>query len=234
MNFLYNIYKNHTICLNLNMITTIQAVKQVLDETQMIPAEFPLELVNVSALARRIQPGVEKRLKREVQPSTLAVSIQRLIANDDLMRIELPELKIDTFNMQSGLVEVTYAKTAETTQLVRDIHRQHKSAYMRDFLTVIYGTTEISIIMKEGFLEDITATLCDYTPKALVRQLGCVSVQFSDKYLGVPNVIYVMVRALAGGNINVVEMVSTYTELAFIVAEDDLQATLGLLQREFK
>lgn len=216
------------------MITTIQAVKQVLDETQAIPADFPLELVNVSALARRIQPNVQEKLQREVQPSTIGVSIQRLIVNADLVRIELPELRIDTFNMQSGLVEVTYAKTPETTQLVRDIHRQHKSAYMRDFLTVIYGTSEISIITKEKFFDEIAKTLCDHSPKAIVRELGCVSVQFSDKYLGVPNVIYVLLRALAGGNINVVEMVSTYTELAFIVAEKDLQATLGLLQREFK
>lgn len=214
------------------MITTTSAVKKALATSQAVPSDIPIELLNVSALARLLQKDVEAIAKRTIQPQTIAVSLKRLIAKGAVRRMQIPELKIDTYNVQSGLVELTYSRTPSVLQAAKRLHATATDA--RQFLTVIYGVTELSIITKQNAADDIRCIFDGESLKAETKRLGCVSVQFDEKYLSVPNVLYALIRALASHNVNVVEVVSTYTELAFILAEDDMQRALGLLQRRFR
>jgi hypothetical protein len=65
----------------------------------------------------------------------------------------------------------------------------------------------------------------------VLADLAGLTIRFPAKYLHVPNTTFALLRPLALNRINLVEVVSTYTELTLIVAERDLERTFVVLNR---
>jgi len=54
-----------------------------------------------------------------------------------------------------------------------------------------------------------------------------------EEYIEVPNMIYALVAALASKRINLIEIVSTFTEISFIVRQKDMSKTVDILKEHF-
>jgi hypothetical protein len=68
-------------------------------------------------------------------------------------------------------------------------------------------------------------------PTLVLENLASLTLRFPSRYLHTPNTTFALLRPLALNRINIVEVVSTYTELTVIVAEKDLQAAFAVLSR---
>ena len=63
------------------------------------------------------------------------------------------------------------------------------------------------------------------------QNLVALSLNFSEKFLYTPGVIATVVRKLTWENINIYELISTFTELTFIVSKKDAMKGYNALQR---
>ena len=77
----------------------------------------------------------------------------------------------------------------------------------------------------------ILAVFKPQKPKALITDLVSITVRFDDVYIWIPNVTYALVRQFALSRINIVEIISTYTELTFMVRQNDLERAFAILQK---
>jgi len=184
--------------------------------------------LNLSAYAKRIQPEVARRAHKPVQLGTIVVALSRLSAeltNEDPL---LPEVELEGIAVKSNLAEITFNKTTANKLRAQKLYTAQEFA-QADFLTITYGASEISIFAPMSMSQAILRTFKPDKPKLLLEHLAALTVQFGQIYIETPNMYFALLRILAVRRLNIVELISTFTELTFLVAQPDLNELFQLM-----
>lgn len=218
------------------MIKISDVVRDILYSSEVALSAFNDGYLNLSGYAASIRKKVEARAKKSVRIGSIVVALSRLKKAESKTTKRnplLPEVKIEDLSVKSGLVEVAFDRTRENLSRLRELYRD-PAISAGDFFMVTQGTGEITIIALEGALPRIIAVARPAKPKAVIKNLVGLTARFDETYLKIPNVTFVFVRRLALKHINIVEIVSTYTELTFIIDQKDLQEAFLALNELFK
>ena len=218
------------------MIKISDVVEGILFSSEVALSAFHDGYLNLSAYAKTIQRQVEARAKKPVRIGSIVVALSRISKTPktkEKRKTLLPEVHIEDLSVKSGLAEVTYERTAANLARLRELYRD-PAINASDFFMVTQGAGEITIVALETTLTHIMASARPAKPKSTVRNLVGLTARFNEKYIKVPNVVFVFVRRLALKHINIVEIVSTYTELTFIIDQYHLQEAFLTLNELFK
>jgi aspartokinase len=99
-----------------------------------------------------------------------------------------------------------------------------------DVLNIIQGNYEVSIISNEKYADKIKKAL---SGEKLIRQekgLVIVGLNFSKEYMDQPGVIAAVTRKLAWNGVNILEVISTFKEMNFVVSKKDATKAYNALQ----
>lgn len=209
------------------MLSIANAVSEILHEDALALEMLQRDLLNASAYAKEIRPEVEDRTKKPVRLGSVIVALSRLGSQIKKEKAMNPMVTIDNFSVTSGLAEITYDKTDSALNEASSINPGFIDN-ANAFFTITIGVHEITIICSENIRDKISSGI-SVRPKVTLSDLVAVSVRFSDDYMEVPNTIYSLVGALAVRQINVMEIISTYTELTFVIYAHDLEQTIRAL-----
>ena len=138
-------------------------------------------------------------------------------------------------------VEAVAKKPATITSLVVSLSRLRKefkkekleslhknvSLSQEDFFTTTIGTTEIDIICSAN-LESKVLKHFKIKPKYVNHNFAAIGVSFGPEVFGTPNIFFSLLSITARAQVNIEELISTPTELTFIVAEKDFGKTVAL------
>ncbi len=218
------------------MIKISTVVQDVLYSSEVALSAFHDGYLNLSAYAKTIRREVEARAKKPVRIGSIVVALSRMDKTQktrEKRKILLPEVRIEDLSVKSGLAEVTYERTAANIARLRELYRD-PAINASDFFMVTQGAGEITIVALETTLPHIMTAARPARPKSTVRNLVGLTARFNERYIKIPNVVFVFVRHLALKHINIVEIVSTYTELTFIIDQRDLQEAFLTLNELFK
>lgn len=214
------------------MIKVTDVVQNIVKGDEVALEALRFGILNLSAYAAKIHPTVETVAVKSIKRGTIVVALSRLIKRLEPVASLKPNVIIDDISIKSPLCELTYEKTEGVLRSAATL--QILSQTKNDFFTMTQGLGELTIICTQRARERIITHLKTAT-KAQYNHLVSVTVRFSEKnYIEVPNVIYVFVSALAARRINIIEIVSTYTELSFIVKRQDMERTLAALDSYFQ
>jgi hypothetical protein len=205
-------------------------VREILDESEIALTALIEGYLNLSAYAKKIQPEVERRAKRDVSAGTIVVALCRYEIDAKKRTPLTPRVKIESISTRSALAEVTFTKSQANRTRLRALHENEKLAEA-DLLTVTSGIREISLILPATLKGDVLKIFKGEAPTLVLENLASLTLRFPSRYLHTPNTTFALLRPLALNRINIVEVVSTYTELTVIVAEKDLQAAFAVLSR---
>lgn len=206
-------------------------VREVLDESEVALTAFLDGYLNFSAYAKRIQPEVERRAKKEVAVGTIVVALSRYEIDAKKKRAPLtPKVKIESVSTRSALAELTFSKTQANRARLRALHENEKLADA-DLLTVTSGIREISLILPAALKGEVLKIFKGDSPTLVLENLASLTLRFSTRYINTPNTTFALLRPLALNRINIVEVVSTYTELTVVVAQKDLQTAFAVFSR---
>ncbi|MFY9462754.1 MAG: hypothetical protein WAP52_01055 [Candidatus Sungiibacteriota bacterium] len=217
------------------MIKISGVVEGIIRQDEVALSAFNSGYLNLSAYAASIRREVEVRAKKPVRVGSIVVALSRLKKSGgktDKRKSLLPEVVIEDLSVKSGLVEIAFDRTAGNLARLRELYRD-SAINAGDFFMVTQGTGEITIIALETALPHIMRVMRPARSKATIRNLVGLTARFDEKYLAIPNVVFVFVRRLALKHINIVEIVSTYTELTFIIDQKDLQEAFLALNEFF-
>lgn len=189
--------------------------------------------LNLSAYAKTIRKEVEARTKKPVRIGSIVVALSRMKKSVGKRRALLPDVEIDDLSVKSGLAEATFERTRGNLVRLRELWRDPR-VNAGDFFMVTQGAAEITVVALESALPHILSVARPARPKAVVKNLVGLTARFDEKYIAIPNAIFVFVRRLALKHINIVEIVSTYTELTFIIDQKDLQEAFLALNELFR
>ncbi|MEP7166550.1 MAG: hypothetical protein ABI758_01055 [Candidatus Woesebacteria bacterium] len=213
------------------MRTVTQTVRQILFESEL-PLEAMREgVLNFSAYAAQIHPKVEELTWKSVRIGTITVALTRIakeLATVDPIR---PQVTIDDLKIKYPLVDISFEKTAVALEKLSTIAGILDNDAKKVFVTT-EGMSEITIVASAKLAQTIQ-THFGIPPKATFTDLVGVSVGFDPKYLAVANTLYALISAVASKRINIIELISTHTELMFVIQQEDREKCVAALQQHF-
>ncbi len=182
--------------------------------------------MNMSSYAHRIKPVVEARTKKQVTITSLVVSLSRLRKEFKKEKPLIREVPITNITTKLPLTEIAYENT---NMFIKDLESLHKkiSVSQDDFFTMTRGTAEIDIICSKN-LESKILKHFKNKPKWVNHNFAAIGISYGSEVFGMPNIFFSLLSVTARARINIEELVSTPTELIFIVAEKDFARTVAL------
>ncbi|MCB0331510.1 MAG: hypothetical protein KDD70_17685 [Bdellovibrionales bacterium] len=205
------------------------AVRAIVLESAFLRFGFQYQLLNLTQLAKFIQPLIEARVKKEITPSAIVMSLSRLGRELD-EGSDRGFFQIHNLVVHTDLLIVTLYKTPENHKEVNNVYR--KVQKREGLITVTEGLTEITVIL-EAKHEMFAEELLENKPKRIDRKVGSLTVKFDDRYLETPGFLYAVLRQVALQGINIKEVSSTSTEFILYLAESDIQLAFDTLYRTF-
>lgn len=211
------------------MIKISQLIEETLRGDDIAREALKLNYLNMSAYAKKIRPQLVSRLYKPVSVGSIVVSLSR-IRNTFLEEPDYrPAVHIEDLSLRANLSEVTYEKTKESVISAAKLNTLiiHPEA----FFAITQGTHELTVICDSAHLEQIVSQF-PTEPKGRYADLTAITVRFIEQeYIEIPNMLYTLVSALATQRINLIEIVSTYTELSFVVRNADAERTISALSQ---
>ncbi len=189
--------------------------------------------LNLSAYAKSILSTVEAETKKPVRLGSIVVALSRLSKKITSEEPLLPTIGIEDISVKSGLVEISFEKTEHNLQRLLELYK-NKTLKTTDFFTVTHGINELTFIVTEKIHPLIIAHFHGIKPTNVMDNLVSLSLRLSENYLKTPNVIYALVQDLGLHRVNIIEIVSTFTEMSFIVCQADMQAGFTILNERLR
>lgn len=182
--------------------------------------------MNMSSYAYRIRDKVELLTKKPVSIASLVVTLSRLKKEFKKEKPLIHDVVIKNITTKLPISEIIYENNIE---FIKDLESLHKKIQVSpdDLFTTTIGTTELDIICSSNIEKKILEHFRS-KPLTVNRNLAAIGVSFGSEVFGVPNVFFSLLAVTARGRINIEELISTPTELTFIVAEKDFGKTVAL------
>jgi aspartokinase len=216
------------------MIRVSDVVAGIVKQSPLLEEGLSRGIINVSALARDIQPLVEKKTLKDVTEGAIVMALKRLA--DKLMTHNqsgavfqhAPDMMV-----RSNLFELTVSNSPTLPQKLPRLAELVAVQNNANFLTVTSGVYETTIIASEALYIQIKNILSNERTAKEIPDLSSITVRVNDVFLETPGSIAHILKHLAWEGINIIEVVSTYLELTIILRQQDTDRAFAALKNAF-
>ncbi len=206
------------------MLKVTDAVYEVVVDSEIAMEALRADCLNLRAFARGIHKTIEDKTKKPVKIGTIVVALSRMAGTVKKMPALQPTIKLDALSIKSPLCDITFENTKQNLASARSFS-QPLASRGSHFFTMTQGINEITFIVSDD-LRTMLLKHFNVKPKIVSEKLVGINLSFGERYLAVPNVIYSIMAKVAIKRINIVEIVSTSTELTIIIREEDTEKAL--------
>lgn len=206
-------------------------VKVLLENKPFLLEALGRGILSLGNLAEVFKPEIEKNLKKGVKNAAIVMALRRY--GEDIqnhMAIEEHASVSGEIIMKTNICDFNVRKSPSLLAKIKELYAL-VSIERGDFLNVTVGNNEISVSVSERYYNQIEAFL--NTEVVYNKQRGLVSLTliFSGDFLNTPGIIFQVIRRLAWENINLLEIVSTMTELTIVIDKNHSFKAYEVLQR---
>lgn len=187
-------------------------------------------IISFGALAEKLKKPIEAELGRTVKESAIVMALRRYSDQlDDSSGEKISVLFGPDIVMKSGIADIAVVKSPSLASKLEKLYKI-VDFDKGDILNLIHGNYEVSIITSEKHMASVQKIL--HSEKIIIKEKGLVAIamSISKEHLYTPGAIFTAVRKLAWDNVNIFEIVSTTTELIFIVSRKDSLRAYNSLQ----
>jgi aspartokinase len=216
------------------MITIPEAVESIIKKSLFLEEALSRGIVNLSALARLVKPDVERELMKEAQESAITIALIRLSKKIGRRKERLlgKFKSVPDIIVRSNLVEVTYSNSSSVFVSRKKLLDQlgGKQAY---FLTFTQGINETTIIASRDLKDKIKALFTEEDALSWIDDLSSITVLLPPDTAMIPGTYSYILKALSWEGINIVEVVSTLSELTIVLDDLDIDRAFSIIKRLF-
>tara|TARA_Y100000310_G_scaffold343970_1_gene454276 strand:+ start:248 stop:907 length:660 start_codon:yes stop_codon:yes gene_type:complete len=212
------------------MVTVSHIVKKLISEKPFLEEALRAKIISYGNLAERFQPVIEGELNKEIKFSAIVMALRRY--SDELSEKLTPQ---SDFNFEGELIMKTNIcdfNVVKSPDLIKKLNLAYKIVNFEkgDTLNVIIGNNEVAIIINEKHEEKLKNFLKGIKILSVEKSLVSLTIVFSsNNFLTTPGVIFTVIRKLAWENINILEIISTMTELTFILDKKNSMKAYNVL-----
>ena len=212
------------------MVTIAQALEDTIKNSSFLEEGLSSGIFNLSAVARFIKPEVEKRTYKKVTEASLIMALRRFKPKPKKTRKNISEIKqLRGLILRSHLVEYALHNSPYILPLQKYLLRKVEKE-KELFVNLSQGVAETAIIGSESLQKDIESII----PKEIIidkiEHLSAITLRLRREHVYIPGVHYLITRALAWQEINVIETISSYSEITIFVEEKDSERAFACIR----
>lgn len=212
------------------MVTVSHLVKKELDKRDFIQEGLSRDLISVGNLAEELLPELESELGKKVKLPAIIMAIRRYAENLNTKKFsKIP--KGSNLSMISGLIDIGVSKSLTLPHKI-ELLLKLPDFSKGDVMNIIQGSLEASIITNAKFEKKVLEILKGEHIIIAEKNLSSVSLIFGKEFLHSPGVLFAAMKEIAWNDINIFELVSTTSELTFILDKKDAVRAYSLLQNK--
>lgn len=216
------------------MITVAAAVENIVRGSPVLEEGLVSGILNLSAVARAIRPQVEAEARKPVGEGAVIVALSRL-SGRLARKASTPKKvgrQIQDVTVRSDITEFTFQHSPTIlrcqTALLAEVRGEGHA-----FVTFTHGVHEMTVMVNAG-LEPLVERVFEKERRvARLQNLAAVGIHYTPRIVDMPGVYYSILKQLMWGGINVVELVSTYTELTIVLEKRDVDRAFSILKAYF-
>lgn len=210
------------------MISVSDALNDIIKSYPLIEEGLSKGIINYSAYAREVKPQIEKRLFKDIKEGAIVMALKRISEKLATRRDKNQEIDLTDLTVRSNLSEVTFQNSetlpANTGLLFNSIDRKDT------FCTLSEGVRETTFIINSQEKPKLLKIFKKEALIAEINNLSSIIIRLPKEVVYIPGVYYQVLKALAWENINIIEVLSTYTELTVIVESKDVDLAFSALK----
>lgn len=214
------------------MVTVTHIIGKLIRDEPIIEDALAKDLFNYSKLAGYFNSKVEQELGKPVKLSAIIMAITRQaekIRKEYESKTSKIAFKHAELSVRSSVAEITIQKSPSFFENLLDLYKIVDLS-SGDILNINVGGNEVSILFSERYLEEFRKVLCNEKIKLENTELTEVVISLPREYLYEPGVFYRITRHFAWYGLNIVEIISTLSELIIVVKNKDATAAFNVLQ----
>jgi len=213
------------------MVTVSHLVKKYVSENSFLLEAMSKDLISHGNLAEQLKPEIERELGNKVKESAIVMALRRYAEE-----LQSFDKKIKKFSfkgeiiMRTNIIDFNVVKSSNLLNKIKNIYNL-VNFDKGDTLNIILGSNEVSIVTNEKYKDKFSDFLKGEKIINKEFDLVALTIIFEGKnFLITPGVIFTAIRKLAWEQINIFEIVSTMTELSFILSKKDSMKAYNVLQ----
>ena len=191
------------------------------------------DLINISALARKLRPEIEEIIGKEVKEGAIIMAIKRMTPGL-YPRLNLKITKVmgdlGDFLVRSNLIDYTFENSdslkTKQSELIQEINKDNDS-----FFALCKGITETTFIVNSQKKDDVERIFRNEKLKSHTNDLASVTVKLPKINTEIYGIYYYILKHLAWEGINIIEIVSTSNEFTVVVKQDDVDKAFKILMQ---
>ena len=218
-------------CEKFNLITTAQIVEKILSRSPFMKEAIHEGLVNVSSLARKIQPEVESQLKKPIRPGAIIMAINRLHIEKNFRyqsRLKAYIAKLGDLIVKTNLIIYTYINTNTLSlaqlKLFETIQNNPDA-----FCTFSQGVSERTLLFNELIKNEVEVCFANETLISKLTDLSSITIKLAQNSTEISGIYYYILKQLAWEDIPLVEVLSTTNEVTLILENQYVEQSISLL-----
>ncbi|MBU0628793.1 MAG: hypothetical protein KKC75_06390 [Nanoarchaeota archaeon] len=212
------------------MATVSHIVGKIISSRPILHEAIEQDIISFGNLAEKLMPEIETELGKEVKHSAVVMALRRYAETIQKNTVK-PKFDYNSeIIMKTSLCDISVRKSPGLFSKLKKIY-SIVNYEKGDALNIIHGNYEVSIVSNMRYIEKIKAELKGEKILNTEKDLVSLSLSFSGDFLHTPGIISTAARKLNWENVNIYELVSTLTELTFIVSKKDSTKGYDVLQR---
>lgn len=205
--------------------------EDIINKSPFLREAMTDDLINISALARKILPEIEQITGKKVKEGAVVMAIKRMTPGlYRKLNIKINNVMGDLgdFLVRSNLTDYTFENSeslkTKQSELLREIHKDNAS-----FFTLCKGVSETTFIVSSQQAETIERIFKEERLKSNTKNLASVTVKLPLINTEVYGIYYYILKHLAWEGINIIEIMSTSNEFTVVVRQNDVDQAFKIL-----
>ncbi len=206
------------------MISINSALDIIINESPFLEEWLYNEYINLSSFALYIKPKVELLTKKEVTIWAIKMALSRYV-KDKQKTITYKKFSIDDFFIKKNICIIYLEKNNNTLNIIKEIN----SLWIlkeEDYLSIIQGWKNIWIIYSQSLDEVFSKIIPRVFISLKMTNLSLIWVYLEETKINEIWIVYTLTKKINFSNINILEIISNYKEVHFIVKNEDLKRTI--------
>ena len=212
------------------MISTAEVVEELVKASPLLEDGLAKGIISYSALARDLRPKIEEKLLKSVGRGAIVMALKRTSSKlKTKQKIIKQVINLNGITARSNLAELTYLNSDT-------IIEKHKKVFLASenrkdiFCNLSQGVRETMLILGEEILTEMEKIFEDERLVAKIKDLSSITILLTKETVSTSGVYYSILKLLAWNEINIIDVISTYSELTIILSNDDIDKAFSILK----
>lgn len=212
------------------MITVPEATKKIVERSRYLSEAISKGIINYSSLARYIKPELEQVLIKKVSLASIIMALNRL---EPEFQPKFRQSNIFNTPPEIAVRSNLFFAALPNNEMQGLSVLISRDASSRSFFIKNQGIHESSLILSQDLFEKYKSTIEGKNPLILEDKVSAITIYLPGEALKTSGIYYFFLKSLAWEGINILELISTPSELSIVITNQDTERTFAIIKSLF-